>query len=78
MPGFAVNNMQYAVFTRAWAMVIWILAKFAKLAILPYWHSQVSDGIISVDDVDKVVSEGFGMRLAFFGSIANLHMNADG
>jgi len=38
----------------------------------------VCDGLISVRDVDRVLSHGFGMRYAFFGPIETLHMNAEG
>jgi len=38
----------------------------------------VCDGVISVRDVDRVLSRGFGMRYAFFGPIETLHMNAEG
>jgi L-gulonate 3-dehydrogenase len=31
-----------------------------------------------VKDVDKVMSQGIGLRYAFFGPIETLHLNADG
>ncbi|XP_026233085.1 lambda-crystallin homolog [Anabas testudineus] len=36
----------------------------------------VQDGIISVKDVDLVMSEGLGMRYAFIGPMETMHLNA--
>ena len=33
---------------------------------------------MSVEDVDKVMSEGLGLRYAFFGPWEVIHMNANG
>ncbi|CAH1407982.1 unnamed protein product [Nezara viridula] len=41
------------------------------------WHL-VNDGILSVEDVDKVMSEGLGMRYAFLGPFETAHLNAEG
>ncbi|XP_014279515.1 lambda-crystallin homolog [Halyomorpha halys] len=41
------------------------------------WHL-VNDGILSVEDVDKVMSEGLGMRYAFLGPLETAHLNAEG
>ncbi|XP_018897308.1 lambda-crystallin homolog [Bemisia tabaci] len=41
------------------------------------WHL-VSDGILSVQDVDRVMSEGLGMRYAFLGPLETAHLNAEG
>lgn len=38
----------------------------------------VSDKIVNVDDVDKVISEGLGMRYAFLGAFETAHLNAEG
>lgn len=36
------------------------------------------DGVISVKDVDLVMSEGLGMRYAFIGPMETMHLNAPG
>lgn len=41
------------------------------------WHL-INDGILSVEDVDKVMSEGLGMRYAFIGPMETAHLNAEG
>lgn len=41
------------------------------------WHL-VLDGILDVRDIDKVMSEGLGMRYAFLGPLETAHLNADG
>ena len=38
----------------------------------------VSDGIMSVEDVDKIFTDGLGMRYAFIGPFQTIHLNADG
>ncbi|XP_050442280.1 lambda-crystallin homolog [Adelges cooleyi] len=41
------------------------------------WHL-VNDGILNVQDVDTVMSEGLGMRYAFLGPLETTHLNAEG
>ena len=38
----------------------------------------VSDGVMSVEDVDKVFTDGLGMRYAFIGPFETIHLNAEG
>ncbi|MGH0171260.1 UNVERIFIED_CONTAM: hypothetical protein FKN15_060850 [Acipenser sinensis] len=38
----------------------------------------VKDGVMSVADVDLVMSEGLGMRYAFIGPMETVHLNAEG
>lgn len=38
----------------------------------------IQDGVLSVEDVDKVVTEGLGMRYAFIGPMETCHLNANG
>ncbi|CAH2075381.1 unnamed protein product, partial [Iphiclides podalirius] len=38
----------------------------------------VEAGVVDVQDVDKVISEGLGMRYAFLGPLETAHLNADG
>lgn len=40
--------------------------------------SLVDDGILDVKDVDKVMSDGLGMRYAFLGPLETAHLNAEG
>jgi len=41
------------------------------------WHL-VNDGVLSVRDIDKVMSDGLGMRYAFLGILETTHLNAEG
>lgn len=41
------------------------------------WHL-VTEGILDVQDIDKVMSEGLGMRYAFLGPLETTHLNAEG
>lgn len=36
----------------------------------------IQEGVISVKDIDLVMSEGLGMRYAFIGPIETMHLNA--
>lgn len=38
----------------------------------------IADGILDVKDVDKVMSDGLGMRYAFLGTLETTHLNAEG
>jgi len=38
----------------------------------------VNDGVMSVEDVDKVMSDGLGHRYAFIGPLEVAHLNAEG
>ena len=38
----------------------------------------VKDNVLSVKDIDKVMSEGLGMRYAFLGPLETAHLNAEG
>lgn len=38
----------------------------------------MTDGVISVKDIDIVMSEGLGMRYAFLGAFEAAHLNAEG
>lgn len=51
---------------------------FHRYAILNEVWNLVEDGILSVEDVDKVISEGLGMRYAFIGALETAHLNAEG
>ncbi|EDV98084.1 lambda-crystallin homolog [Drosophila grimshawi] len=49
-----------------------------QYAILNEVWRLVSDGIISVADADRVLSDGLGMRYALMGSMETAHLNAPG
>ena len=49
-----------------------------QYAILDECYRLIADNIISVDDVDAVMSEGLGMRYAFLGPWETAHLNANG
>lgn len=38
----------------------------------------VADGVLSVRDIDSVMSDGLGMRYAFLGPLETAHLNAEG
>ena len=38
----------------------------------------VADGVMSVEDVDKIFTDGLGMRYAFIGPFETIHLNAEG
>lgn len=49
-----------------------------QYAIINECWRLVQDGVMSVEDIDAVMSEGLGMRYAFLGVFETCHLNADG
>ncbi|KAG6446383.1 hypothetical protein O3G_MSEX004417 [Manduca sexta] len=49
-----------------------------QYAILDEVWRLVDDKIVDVADIDKVMSEGLGMRYAFLGALETAHLNAEG
>jgi L-gulonate 3-dehydrogenase len=49
-----------------------------QYAILNESWNQIADGVLSVEDVDAVMSHGLGMRYAFMGPYETAHLNATG
>lgn len=49
-----------------------------RYAILNEVWRLVDDKVVDVQDIDKVISEGLGMRYAFLGSLETAHLNAEG
>ncbi|XP_063379144.1 lambda-crystallin homolog [Cydia fagiglandana] len=49
-----------------------------QYAILNEVWRLVKDKVVNVEDVDKVISEGLGMRYAFLGALETAHLNAEG
>lgn len=49
-----------------------------QYAILNEVYHLVADGILDVKDMDRVMSEGLGMRYAFLGPLETAHLNAEG
>ncbi|XP_059199278.1 lambda-crystallin homolog [Centropristis striata] len=47
-----------------------------QAAIIAESWRLVQDGVISVKDIDLVMSEGLGMRYAFIGPMETIHLNA--
>ncbi|XP_061648474.1 lambda-crystallin homolog [Phyllopteryx taeniolatus] len=47
-----------------------------QAAIIAECWRLVQDGVISVQDIDLVMSEGLGMRYAFIGPMETMHLNA--
>lgn len=47
-----------------------------QMAIIAESWRLVEDGVISVKDIDLVMSEGLGMRYAFIGPMETMHLNA--
>lgn len=53
-------------------MVVFLLKLIVFLSLCIHFQ----DGIISVEDIDLVMTEGLGMRYAFIGPIETMHLNA--
>lgn len=49
-----------------------------QYAILNECWRQIADGVMSVEDVDTVMSDGLGLRYAFMGPYETAHLNAKG
>ncbi|CAD7012570.1 unnamed protein product [Ceratitis capitata] len=49
-----------------------------QYAILNEVWRLVADGVVSVADVDRVMTEGLGLRYALLGPLETAHLNADG
>ena len=49
-----------------------------QYAILDECYRQIANDVISVEDVDTVMSDGLGMRYAFMGPWETAHLNAKG
>ncbi|CAH1994531.1 unnamed protein product [Acanthoscelides obtectus] len=49
-----------------------------QYAILNETWNLITDGVLTVNDIDKVMSEGLGMRYAFLGMLETTHLNAEG
>jgi len=51
------------------------------VSVVNYWRRHAvswQDDVISVNDLDKVMSDGLGMRYAFMGPFETCHLNAEG
>lgn len=49
-----------------------------QYALLAEYWPLIADDVISVSDLDKVMSDGLGMRYAFTGPFETCHLNAEG
>lgn len=49
-----------------------------QYAIINECYNLLSEGILSVKDIDSVMSDGLGMRYAFLGPMETTHLNAEG
>lgn len=49
-----------------------------QYALLNEAWNLVTEGVLDVKDIDKVMSDGLGMRYAFLGALETTHLNADG
>lgn len=49
-----------------------------QYAILNECFNLVQDGFLEVENIDKVMTEGLGMRYAFLGPLETAHLNAEG
>lgn len=49
-----------------------------QYALLHQCWALAAEGIMSVEDVDKVMTEGLGRRYAFIGPLETAHLNAEG
>lgn len=49
-----------------------------QYAIINECYRLLADNILSVKDIDSVMSDGLGMRYAFLGAMETTHLNAEG
>lgn len=49
-----------------------------RYAILNEVWRLVASGVLNVQDIDSVMSDGLGMRYAFLGPLETAHLNAEG
>jgi L-gulonate 3-dehydrogenase len=49
-----------------------------QYALLSECWRLLADDVMSVEDLDKVMSDGLGMRYAFMGPFETIHLNAEG
>ena len=49
-----------------------------QYAVLSETYRLIADDVISVEDVDTVMADGFGLRWAFMGPWETAHLNATG
>nr|KAG5711006.1 hypothetical protein BaRGS_013740 [Batillaria attramentaria] len=49
-----------------------------QYAIINECWNMYKDGILSSEDIDKVMKDGMGPRYAFIGPLETMHLNADG
>ncbi|CAH1788660.1 unnamed protein product [Owenia fusiformis] len=54
-----------------------VLPRVHHAVLMESWK-MVQDGIISIEDVDKVMSDGLGTRYAFMGPLETRHLNFKG
>uniref|UniRef100_A0A8B9H4Z7 L-gulonate 3-dehydrogenase n=1 Tax=Astyanax mexicanus TaxID=7994 RepID=A0A8B9H4Z7_ASTMX len=78
-----VMDMAYELMTEVGQAPVRILKEIdgfalnrVQYAIIAECWRLVKDGVISVKDIDLVMSEGLGMRYAFIGPIETMHLNA--
>ncbi|XP_061580333.1 lambda-crystallin homolog [Cololabis saira] len=78
-----VMNTTYALMTKVGQVPVRLKKEFdgfalnrVQAAIIAESWRLVQDGVISVRDIDLVMSEGLGMRYAFIGPMETMHLNA--
>jgi L-gulonate 3-dehydrogenase len=49
-----------------------------QFAILSECYRLIDDDVISVEDIDSIMSDGLGCRYAFMGPWETAHLNATG
>uniref|UniRef100_A0A069DSF5 L-gulonate 3-dehydrogenase n=1 Tax=Panstrongylus megistus TaxID=65343 RepID=A0A069DSF5_9HEMI len=49
-----------------------------QYVILNECWNLLNDGVLNVEDIDKVMTEGLGLRYAFLGPLETAHLNAEG
>ncbi|KAI5738380.1 hypothetical protein M8J77_006240 [Diaphorina citri] len=49
-----------------------------QFAVLNECYHLVHDGVLSAKDIDRVMSEGLGLRYAFLGPLETIHLNSAG
>ena len=60
-----------------WNLIPYLLFYF-RYAILNECYNMVKTGLLSAEDVDKLMRDGYGYRYAWIGPLETAVLNADG
>lgn len=73
-----VLNILFRMFYIAFDLYVHLLIlTFAPMMVFKF-YILFQSGLLSAGDIDKVMTDGLGMRYAFIGVLETMHLNADG